>query len=44
MKYETPTVVAIGSALACVQIANKQVPNVFDIDSRHTSNAYEADE
>jgi hypothetical protein len=44
MKYEKPIVVANGSALACVQITLKPSRNLFDVDSKQTATAYEADE
>jgi len=44
MKYEQPSIVANGSALACVHITNKPAPYVLELDNKHTMNAYEADE
>jgi len=44
MKYEKPEVVVIGSALACVQTANKPSPALSDSNSKQTATAYEADE
>lgn len=44
MTYKKPELAVLGSALTRIRTANKPMPNVYDIDNKHTMNAYEADE
>jgi hypothetical protein len=44
MTYNKPQVVAVGTALECVQMVDKPAKNQADFDLKHTPTAYEADE